>query len=165
MKSTIAFITLLTVSSWALAQEELEDDYAPTDADDIAITKAVKSIGGAEKYLKAVSKVLSRQLPKRLDDATSLIGCSSEGKQLTLIYKLHKVQYFAGFSGAAARLQRYTTREICNSPEGRVLTAEFNVTYRYVYFGNSQKNLLSYEIDKSTCIEISESYERVLKRK
>ena len=85
--------------------------------------------------------------------------------QLILMYKLHKVQSSADFSGAAKRLQRYTTREICNSIDGKVLITEFNVTYRYVYFSKSQKNLLAFEIDKKSCAEILQSYERPTKKK
>ena len=165
MKSPITFAVFLAVSLLAVAQEDFESVDEPFDADANEIRKSINSVGSAEKYLKSVAKVLSQQSPKRLNESTSLIGSSADGMHLILMYKLHKVQSSSDFSGEAKRLQRYTTREICNSIYGKVLITEFNVTYRYIYFSNSQKNLLAFEIDKTSCAEILQSYERPTKKK
>ena len=165
MKFLITFAVFLTVSLLAVAQEDFESDDVPFDADANEIRKSVNSVGSTEKYLKSVAKVLSQQSPKRLDESTSLIGSSADGMQLILMYKLHKVQSSSDFSGAAKRLQRFTTREICNSIDGKVLITEFNVTYRYIYFSKSQKNLLAFEIDKTSCAEVLKSFEQPTKKK
>ena len=165
MKSPITFAVFLAVSLLAVAQEDFESVDEPFDADANEIRKSINSVGSAEKYLKSVAKVLSQQSPKRLDESTSLIGSSADGMHLILMYKLHKVQSSSDFSGEAKRLQRYTTREICNSIYGKVLITEFNVTYRYIYFSKSQKNLLAFEIDKTSCAEVLQSYERPTKKK
>ena len=70
------------------------------------------------------------------------------------MYRLQKHRSKEDFERAAAGYQRYTTREICFSPEGRVLINEFDVTYRYIYFNKTGKNLFAFSIDKAACDEL-----------
>jgi hypothetical protein len=138
----------------AMASDDFEIDTRTTDIRAAETRAAVNAAGGAENYIKALVREFSKQLPKQLDESTNLIGAAANGTQFSLMYRLQKNRTKEDFENAAAGYQRYTTREICFSPEGRVLTNEFNVTYRYIYFNKMGKNLFAFSIDKVACDEL-----------
>jgi hypothetical protein len=70
------------------------------------------------------------------------------------MYRLQKNRSKEDFESAASGYQGYATPEICFSPEGRVLINEFDVTYRYIYFNKTGKNLFAFSIDKAACDEL-----------
>jgi hypothetical protein len=70
------------------------------------------------------------------------------------MYRLQKNRSNEDFERTVAGHQRYTTREICFSPEGSVLINEFDVAYQYIYFNKVGKNLLAFNIDKAACDEL-----------
>jgi len=141
----------------AMAGDDFEIDTRTTDMRAAETRAAVNASGGAENYVKALAREFTKQLPKQLDESTNLIGAAAIGKQFSLMYRLQKNRSKEDFERAAAGYQRYATREICFSPEGRVLTNEFDVTYRYIYFNKVGKNLFSFNIDKAACDELQAS--------
>lgn len=149
LASILTVMPLLTI-----AGDDFEIDTRTTDIRAAETRAAVSAAGGAENYVKALAREFSKQLPKQLDESTNLIGAAANGTQFTLMYRLQKNQSKEDFERAAAGYQRYTTREICFSPEGRVLTSEFEVTYRYIYFNKIGKNLFSFSINKAACDEL-----------
>jgi len=138
----------------AMAGDDFEIDIRTTDVRAAETRAAVNASGGAENYVKALAREFTKQLPKQLDESTNLIGAAAHGKQFSLMYQLQKNRSKEDFERTAADYQRYTTREICFSPEGSVLINEFDVTYRYIYFNKTGKNLFAFKIDKAACDEV-----------
>jgi len=138
----------------AMAGDDFEIDIRTTDVRAAETRAAVNASGGAENYVKALAREFTKQLPKQLDESTNLIGAAAHGKQFSLMYQLQKNRSKEDFERTAADYQRYTTREICFSPEGSVLINEFDVTYRYIYFNKTGKNLFAFNIDKAACDEV-----------
>ena len=138
----------------AKAGDDFEIDTRTTDIRAAETRAAVNASGGAVNYVKALAREFTKQLPKQLDESTNLIGAAANGKQFSLMYRLQKHRSKEDFESAASGYQGYATREICFSPEGRVLTNEFDVTYRYIYFNKTGKNLFAFSIDKAACDEL-----------
>lgn len=138
----------------AMASDEFEIDTRTTDMRAAETRAAVNAAGGPENYIKALVREFSKHLPKQLDESTNLIGSAANGTQFSLMYRLQKNRTKEEFENAATGYQRYTTREICFSPEGRVLTNEFGVTYRYIYFNKVGKNVFAFNVDKAACDEL-----------
>ena len=111
----------------------------------------VSLAGGAEGYIKALVVALSKGLPKKLDESTYLIRASAQGLLFSMVYKLPKTISAEEFESAANKLVLNTTLELCLSPEGRVLTREYDVTYRYIYVNKVGKSLFSFNVDKTSC--------------
>lgn len=145
---------LMATPVLAMAGDDFEIDTGTTDVRAAETRAAVNARGGTENYVKALAREFTKQLPDQLDESTNLIGAAAHGKQFSLMYLLQKNRSKEDFERPAAGYQRYTTREICFSPEGSVLINEFDVTYRYICFNKVGNNLFSFNIDKAACEKI-----------
>jgi len=135
----------------ATAADDLEIETRTAHSRAAETRAAVNTAGGAENYVKALVREFNKKLPKQLDESTSLVGASAHGRQFNLMYRLQKFRTKEDFENTVAGYQRYTTREICFSPEGNVLISEFDVTYRYIYLSKAGRNLFEFIIDKVSC--------------
>lgn len=142
---------LLVLPILATAADDFDPDTRTSDSRASETRAEVNAAGGAENYIRALVREFNRKLPKQLDESTSLVGASSHGRQFNLIYRIQKIRSKDDFENVASGYQRYTTREICFSPEGNVLISEFDVTYRYIYLSKAGRNLFEFIIDKVSC--------------
>jgi hypothetical protein len=151
--SFISIYALLPLSG--VAADALDDGSRAISVRTDEIRSEVYAAGGPEGYVKALVRELSKGLPKKLDESTYLIGTSAQGTQFSMVYKLPKVLSKEDFENASAKVVLNTTLELCLSPEGRVLTQEFDVTYRYLYVNKVGKSLFSFNVDRTSCEKFS----------
>lgn len=149
----VSFCVLIPLAGLAADDAEIDNRTAIARTDEIR--SEVYAAGGPEGYVKGLARELSKGLPKKLDETTYLIGASAQGTRLMLRYRLPKVISKEEFEAASAKLVLNTTLELCLSPEGHVLTQEFDVNYRYDYINKKGKNIFSFNVDKASCEKFS----------
>jgi hypothetical protein len=149
----VSFCVLIPLAGLAADDAEIDNRTAIVRSDEIR--SEVYAAGGPEGYVKELARELSKGLPKKLDETTYLIGASAQGTRLMLRYRLPKVISKEEFEAASPKLVLNTTLELCLSPEGRVLTQEFDVTYRFLYVNKVGKSLFAFNVDKASCEKFS----------
>ncbi|WP_294951466.1 hypothetical protein [Sulfurovum sp.] len=104
--------------------------------------------------VKMASEELSKDLPQKIDQYTTLMKI--EGKQESLIY-IFEINTGAKSDEAVqkedrTRMQKAVTRGVCHTSK-RFLDADITIVYRYLS-AKSKKELFHFDISKGNCTYI-----------
>ncbi|UTP40343.1 hypothetical protein M9M90_03965 [Phenylobacterium sp. LH3H17] len=107
-------------------------------------TLQLKSEEGA--VLDEITATLNADLPKKLDDVTTLVGVSRSGTTLIYDYKVNQPRPTA--EAFADDFRAVLAPEVCKAQK-HTLASGFSYRYRYVFSGNPQP--LDFLVDRAEC--------------
>ena len=125
--------------------------------DDNDVRSGIKQQGGAEAFLKALSKRYAQNLPQQLDSETWLLSSLATGLQLNLTHRLVSIETTDDLDDPSAvnTFIKFQSNKLCSSPVSKILINEYGVTYRYQYLGNTGKTLFVFNVNKKNCLALN----------
>ena len=134
MKRTLTILLLTAIALWG----------TPDD-----LSEKIKQQN--QNVVKAAAAELGRELPKRVDPYTQLVGIDAEDEKLIYTFEID-----AGpksdeqiVKEGKERMRRNVTRGVCATSE-RFLKSDITIVYRYVSAA-SKKELFKFDITKKDC--------------
>lgn len=117
--------------------------------------KAIKQIGGVEKFLKEISATLAKNAPQRLDSETTFISAFVNGEKINLTHELFNISSKKEVKNSIAAIIVNQEQKLCSSPVSSVAIKEFHATYHYLYLGKNGIYLFDFDVDEKSCKRLS----------
>jgi len=104
-----------------------------------------------QNVVKAAAEELSKELPKRVDEYTELIGISADGQTLAYTFEINAAPKSdeAIIKEGAERMKRNVTAGVCATSR-RFLQSGITISYRYISAA-TKRQLFRYDIEESDC--------------
>ncbi len=101
--------------------------------------------------VKAAAEELSKELPKRVDEFTQLIGISADGQMLAYTFEINAAPKSdeTVIKEGAERMKRNVTAGVCATSR-RFLQSGITISYRYISAA-TKRQLFRYDIKESDC--------------
>lgn len=110
------------------------------------------------KQFTVAAGVLNKDVPKKLDDVTTLLGAEA-GPDLLLTYRYALSGLPGGkedLSRTAEESRRTVTDKVCRTRDMRDFM-EYGAAYRYIYESAAGEELFRFTVDEAACLKHEEA--------
>ena len=123
--------------------------------EDSDVRKAIKQVGGVEKFVKQMAETMAKNTPQQLDKETSLISVLSNGDTINLTHLVssQKSKEIIQDKKLVEYFKNFQTEKLCSSQVSKILIIEFGVTYHYQYVSPKGSNLFVFDVRKKNCVK------------
>jgi hypothetical protein len=130
----------------------ITEAYAVTEDE---ARKAIKQIGGVEKFLKEISATLAKNAPQRLDSETTFISAFANGEKINLTHELFNISSKKEVKNSISAIIGNQEKKLCSSPVSSIAIKEFHASYHYLYLGKNGTYLFDFDVDEKSCKRLS----------
>ncbi|WP_286336280.1 hypothetical protein [Hydrogenimonas cancrithermarum] len=104
-----------------------------------------------QSVVKAAAEAMSKELPKRVDPHTQLIGIKADGEKLIYTFEIDAAPKNdeAIVKEGKERMRKNVTAGVCNTSR-RFLESGITIAYHYVSAATTRE-LFRFDVDKTAC--------------
>jgi hypothetical protein len=100
--------------------------------------------------LKQAAETVTKTLPKRIDNLTTLISIQADKQPLMYKYQVNASLHEIDITGFSRQQQRNLNLSVCHQENMRHLIRD-GVTYHYKYIDNSGEDIAKLAVDDAIC--------------